>query len=52
METTINLSTIPEGKLIPLALETIQLYRKVTATPEGRDLLEKKKAELRERGII
>lgn len=52
METTINLSAIPEGKLIPLALETIRLFRKVASTPEGRDLLEKKKAELRERGII
>ena len=49
---TINLSAIPDGKLIPLALETIRLFRKVTATTEGRDLLEKKKAELRERGVI
>ena len=52
METTITLSEIQPGKLIPLALETIRLYRKVTATEEGRALLEKKKAELRERGII
>lgn len=40
------------GKLYALAYATIDLYRKVVSTPEGREMLERKKEELRAKGII
>ena len=49
---TLDLSTVDPGRLIPLALETIILYRKFMQRPDAAELLEKKKAELRARGVI
>lgn len=40
------------GKLYGLAYTTLDLYRKVVSTPEGREMLERKKEELRAKGII
>lgn len=50
--TDLNLSAVEPGRLIPLALETINFYRRFMERPDGRELLEKKKAELRARGVI
>lgn len=41
-----------DGKLFALAYATIKLYRKVVSTPEGREMLERKKAELRAQGKL
>lgn len=41
-----------DGKLYALAYATLDLYRRVTSTPEGREMIERKKEELRAAGKI
>lgn len=41
-----------DGKLYALAYTTLDLYRKVVSTPEGKEMLERKKAELRAQGKL
>ena len=41
-----------DGKLYALAYATIDLYRRVISTPEGKEMLEHKKDELRAKWII
>jgi len=52
METTINLNEIQPGKMIPLAHATLDMLYRFLQRPDGRELLEQKKAELRARGVI
>ena len=41
-----------DGKLYSLAYATLDLYRRVVSTPEGKEMLERKKAELRAQGRL
>lgn len=41
-----------DGKFYALAYATLDLYKKVTSTPEGREMIERKKEELRAAGKI
>lgn len=41
-----------DGKLYALAYATLDLYKRVTSTPEGREMIERKKEELRAAGKI
>ena len=50
-QTRIDIHTVHPGRLYPLALETINLYRKFMQRPDAQDLLEQKKVELRARGV-
>ena len=52
MENKIDLDAIQPGKMIPLAHATLDMLHRFLLRPDGRELLEKKKAELRERGVI
>lgn len=52
METTVDLNEIQPGKVIPLAHTTLDMLYRFLQRPDGRELLEQKKAELRERGAI
>ena len=47
-----NLAGFTEYQVKSLAKATLEEVRKTIATPEGREKLEKKKAELKERGIL
>lgn len=40
------------GKLYALAHATLDLYRKVVSTPEGKEMIERKKSELRAQGRL
>ncbi len=48
----IHIESIDSGRLAALAYATIDLYRRVISTPEGKEMLEHKKDELRAKGII
>lgn len=50
--TRIDLQAIAPGKMIPLANTTLDMLFWFLQRPDGRELLEQKKAELRARGVI
>ncbi len=45
-EVYIDVSTIPEHTIEVLAEATLQLYREILAMPNGREMLDRKIAEL------
>lgn len=47
-----DVSALHPGKIYQISYATVDLLFRFLQRPDGRELLEKKKAELRERGLL